>query len=391
MPEYVLVARRPVRRGVLVRGVKDALYIPAGMQGYRDPLLVPPGMAQFRGRAAGYMQVEPAYERPAYGLGDFRQAVVGLIAGKELDQLMSAVRRLNDEVIRGISERKPIIDGYREAKALLDDAVRRFGPPTIPAGPASIPNVKVLPAYTAMATARKGIQVLARQVQTLGMLDRVFTAISVELTKAGASAEANGIDVTLAQVRRFIRDTDDAAPPVAPEYMGAKRAILLLAKRKYAAAGVDRNAIDNPKWLGLYIQAANEVVPIPQPSPPAGAGLGNPLPVIAAVLIWVVGIVAAAVVASQAIARLIPDQNSKAVTARNIALEAERRKSEELARLRAAGASQAEIDAAMKSIDTSTKEAIAAVPEPKSPLGGILAPIGIVIAAAIGAKAAGVI
>ncbi|MGH9389849.1 MAG: hypothetical protein ACRD1Z_09550 [Vicinamibacteria bacterium] len=33
MPEYVLVARRPLRSGVLVRGVKEALYIPAGMQG----------------------------------------------------------------------------------------------------------------------------------------------------------------------------------------------------------------------------------------------------------------------------------------------------------------------------------------------------------------------
>jgi hypothetical protein len=112
------------------------------------------------------------------------------------------------------------------------------------------------------------------------------------------------------------------------------------------------------------------------------------MPVLAAILIWVVGIVAAAVVAAQAISRLIPDQNSKAITAREIALAAERRKADELARLRASGASQAEIDAAMKSIDASTKETIENIPKPESPFGAIAIPLAVIAAFGIG-KAAG--
>jgi hypothetical protein len=321
------------------------------------------------------------------GLGNFRQAVVSLIAEKELDQLISAVRKLNDEVISGINDRNSIITGYKEAKALLDEATRNFGPPVISTGLVSLPNTKVLPAYTAMVTARKGIQVLARKVQTLVMLDRIFTALSAELTKAGASNDANAIDITLAQVRRFVVETDNMASSLT-DYMDTKRAILTLAEKKYAAAGVDRNAIDNPRWLAIYVQAAQEIVPIPQ-EPPPSAGLGNPMPLLATVLIWVIGIVAAAVVAMRAISRLIPDQNSKAITAREIVLAAEKRKSEELARLRAAGASQAEIDAAMKSIDESTKRLLENIPEPKSPLGFLTIPIAIISVLGIG-KATGV-
>lgn len=452
MPEYILVARRPIRRGVLIRGVKEALIIPSGMQDLgaefpakqvalahnlvkklmaqgipeararqivqnalhkwkrgigwkRRGFTRPPGhskpgstrrafpsrgMGQFHNRAAGYMQVEPAYERPVYGLGDFRQAVLGLIAEKELNQLTSALHRLNEQVVQGIDDRNETARGYKEAKALLDEAVKQFGPPMI-SGPmgVSIPNPSVLPAYMAMATARKGVQVLARQVQMLGMLDRVFTKISVELTNAGATNDANSIDITLAQLRRFILDTDKMIAPLAPEYMDTKRAILQSAERKYAAAGIATNAIDDPKWFGLYVEAANEIVPLPdQPSPPPGAGLG--MPAIAAVIIWIVAVVAAAVVASQAIARLIPDQNSKAITARQIALEAAERKRQVEMQMRAQGASQAEIDAAKKSIDADTKDSIENIPEPKSPFGALAIPIAIVAALGIG-KAAGVL
>lgn len=45
---------------IVIRDVRSALMIPSGMT----------GVGQFRGRAAGYMQVEPAYERPVVGLGD---------------------------------------------------------------------------------------------------------------------------------------------------------------------------------------------------------------------------------------------------------------------------------------------------------------------------------
>lgn len=56
MRDYVLVARRPIQPGTVVTGARRALIVPAGMQ-------------QFHNRAAGYMQVEPAYERPVQGLG----------------------------------------------------------------------------------------------------------------------------------------------------------------------------------------------------------------------------------------------------------------------------------------------------------------------------------
>jgi hypothetical protein len=93
MSEYVLVARRPVRRGLIVRGVRHALYIPSGMQG-QGGAYNRGEIGQFRGKAGGYLQVEPAYERPVYGLGIVAAAVVGMIAEDELNQLTSAVHKL---------------------------------------------------------------------------------------------------------------------------------------------------------------------------------------------------------------------------------------------------------------------------------------------------------
>jgi hypothetical protein len=47
------------RRPVLVQGVRSAVLIPVGMT----------GLSQWNNRASGYLQVEPAYERPVSGLG----------------------------------------------------------------------------------------------------------------------------------------------------------------------------------------------------------------------------------------------------------------------------------------------------------------------------------
>ncbi|MGI0150060.1 MAG: hypothetical protein ACREDF_11095 [Thermoplasmata archaeon] len=68
MSEYILVARRPIQNGTVIRGVKEALYIPSGMQG-QGGAYNRAELGQFYNRAAGYLQVEPAYERPVYGLG----------------------------------------------------------------------------------------------------------------------------------------------------------------------------------------------------------------------------------------------------------------------------------------------------------------------------------
>jgi hypothetical protein len=43
---------------------------------YDHATFIPSGMHQFHNRAAGYMQVRPAYERPVYGLGAATRAVV---------------------------------------------------------------------------------------------------------------------------------------------------------------------------------------------------------------------------------------------------------------------------------------------------------------------------
>jgi len=333
----------------------------------------------------------------AYGVGDWREAIIGAIAGRELDLLMSAVRSLADDLVGAIEARGPVLEGWRRAKALAEEAQRLFGPPILSAGLASVPNPKTLPAMMALGTARKGVQVFARQVQTLTLLDRVFTAISAELTRAGVRGEAEAVDATLRQLRRFVFETDNLMGAV-PDYMDAKRAILSAAASEWAAWRVPSDAIGDPRWLAAYVKAADRVVPLPgRPGAPAELGqaglsdLGSPLAPLIAAIIWIVAIIAFAVVAANSIARLIPDQNSKAETARALLLAAEERKRQVELEMRRQGKSQAEINQAKASIDAEVKEVVAEIPEPKSPLAALLLPVGILVAGAFAAKAAGVL
>lgn len=64
---------RTVSEPTILRQFDHAQFIPSGMHGYNLPFehaqFIPSGMHQFHNRAAGYMQVAPAYERELVGLG----------------------------------------------------------------------------------------------------------------------------------------------------------------------------------------------------------------------------------------------------------------------------------------------------------------------------------
>jgi hypothetical protein len=80
---------RTIREPVILRRFDHAQFIPSGMHGYSLPFdhaqFIPSGMHQFHNRAAGYMQVAPAYERELVGLGmhpDRAAAIVRRAVGR---------------------------------------------------------------------------------------------------------------------------------------------------------------------------------------------------------------------------------------------------------------------------------------------------------------------
>lgn len=319
----------------------------------------------------------PRHRLRSSSMGDWGAAVTGLIANQELDQLNAAVRKLIDKLIAAIGQRAGLLKGYQEAKAAYQNAQQKFGPAFIFNGITQAPNIALVPFMLAFTSARKGVELMAREVQTMGFLDRIFTQVSVALTKAGLSNDANSIDQALAQIRRFNLETDNMFFTQAPEYHQAKQAILQQANAEWAALGVAKNAYDDPKWMAGYLRAAQRVVPIenlPQ-APPAvlEAGMGA-LPLLGALLVWTIGIVVAGFVLSEAISRVLPDQNSKAKTAEKLLLAYQEQKAQEAAQMRAAGASDAQINARMAAIDEEAKRAVAAVPDPPSMLKWILIP-----------------
>lgn len=315
-----------------------------------------------------------------HGMGDdWGGAVAGMIAGDELDKLVSAILDLNDQLVDMINSRASVLAGYAQAKTTYDQALQNF---------AGFDIGDLEPVQLALGTAKKGVQVYARQVQTLTMLDHVFTDISNALVNAGLKNDASNVDATLNQIRRFTIDTDNAFSRI-PEYMDAKRAILGDAQARWSANHVMSNAYSDPNWFALYVKAADAVVPLPnQPELPAelrAAGMGA-LPLIASMLIWVIGVVVAGVVISKALARAIPDQNSKAETVKQILLKAADEKARVRSEMMADGKSQAEIDAAMESIDRGAAQASKDVPDAPSMMGYILIPLGLGIGGIILAK-----
>ncbi len=311
-------------------------------------------------------------------MGDWGAAVTGLVAAQELDQLNSAVRKLIDKLISAIGQRAGLLQGYQEAKAALQSAQAKFGPAFISTGIIQVPNAALIPAMLAFGSAKKGVELMAREVQTMGFLDRVFTQVSAALTRVGLSNDANSIDQALAQIRRFNVDTDNMFFSQAPEYNQAKQAILRQAEAEWQALGVAKNAYDDPKWMAGYLRAAQSVVPIENiPQPPESvldAGMGA-LPLLGALLIWAIGIVVAGLVLSEAISRILPDQNSKAKTAEKLLLAYQDQKAKEAAQMRAAGASEAQIQTRMNAIDEEAKKNVNNIPEPGSLFKWLLIPV----------------
>ncbi len=334
---------------------------------------------------------------PLSGLGDWKGDIALAIAGKDLDKLVSAIMSVQDKMVEAINARPVALDGYRKAKALYDDATRRWGPPSFSVpmpytGSINVPNPRVASALYALNGARQSVEVFARMAQTLSLLDRVFTNISAELTRAGLAQEANNVDMTTRQVKRFLYDSDNAFAAV-PEFMAAKGRIMNVAYAEWQAWGVDGGAIGDPRWLQAYLKAADKVVRVPgAEAPPAGgvAGMGDPLGPLAFVLISVIGGIVATVVAIHGINKLVGAWNSKAETARVLILQRDREKEEMRKAMAAAGRPQAEIDAAVKAFDENTKQQVKDIPEGRDPFGSIALVLGIGVAAMIGAKAAGV-
>lgn len=307
-------------------------------------------------------------------------------AARELDALMSSVRKTQDFLIASINLRGPVAKAYDQAKALYDQTVAVAGGAFLQAGRVTVPNPQVLPAMIALASAKQGLEFFARQVQTLNELDVVYTQIAQGLHKSGLLAEEDVLNAAHQQILRFTTESDAILRAV-PAYQDAKNRIIAYFTAELAAAGIPVTATDDPRWFQSYLLAAEKVVPLPaqakQEAGMAGAALGDlgAFPIIG----FIVGLVlsvGAVVVALRAMERLLPDVNAKAKTAYDQALIVAKQRADEAAQMRAAGRSEAEIAARMAQINKEAEEAIKKLPEPASPLTALLIPAAAVAAAA---------
>lgn len=328
------------------------------------------------------------------GLGDWRGDVVSLIASKELGQLMSAVGKVSDQLLDAVVTRNDIYAGYVTAKRNLEMARASFGPDfSTGMYGVRIPNSNTVDAQVAYGTASKAVSVFARQVQTLAELKIVFLRIQSALSAAGAASDADAMAGTINQITRFESETNAKFLP-APEYQNTINQLVAAFKDELRVWGVAENAYDDPRWLSAFLKAADKVVPIPGspklPQPALDAGLGA-IPTIAWVIVGVVGVITAGFVLSSMLSQVIPDQNSKAETARQLLLSAQQQKAKVEAQMRAQGKSQAEIDDAKASIDADTKRSLSSIPDPGSPFGFLVIPGVVAAAGLITLKATGIL
>jgi hypothetical protein len=354
--------------------------------------VLPPGLGDVRRRITSSSFIRSILPQ---GIGDWRGDIASMIASDELDKLISAVRKLNDQLIDAITARNGIYSGYMVAKRNLTAARASFGDDFV-SGPMgiTIPNMDTIDAQIAYGTAVKAVRVFARQTQTLAELQIVFMRIQTALAAVGDTNDADAVAGTLSQMNRFQTETNSMFRGTVPEYQEAVNQLITSFNGELQSWGVSANAYDDPRWLAAFLKAADKVVPIPGrpelPQQALDAGLGI-IPVIAWVIVGVVGVITAGFVLSSMLSKLIPDQNSKAETARQIALAAQQRKAQEEARLRAQGASQATIDAAKASIDEDTHRQIQDIPEPGSPFGFLIIPGAVAAAGLIALKATGLL
>jgi hypothetical protein len=115
---------REIRTPIVLRSFDHAQFIPSGMHGYSLPFdhaqFIPSGMHQFHNRAAGYMQVAPAYERAVTGLGDSRRIERTLVArGVHPDRARAIVARA--AVRAGLGDDEPTGPTLADVQAKAGD------------------------------------------------------------------------------------------------------------------------------------------------------------------------------------------------------------------------------------------------------------------------------
>lgn len=328
-------------------------------------------------------------------LGDWKSDIASAIASKELDQLVKSIFRVQDYLSDAIAQRNPVAQGYREAKRLLDDSLK-IVPAYIVVGFTQVPNPLLIPQLTAVASAKQGIAYFARQVQTLNEISVVFLNIANILSEKGLKTDAESINTTYRQILKFSTETDAVMRDIT-YYNDVKMNLIAAFNSELASAGISKTDYGNPGWFQAFLRAADKVVPIPDAAKKevglTGFGMGDlgALPVLIGALIAVILSVGAVLVALKAVSRLIPDQNSKAETARQLLLKAQERKAAVEMQMRAQGATEDEIKARLSEIDKETEAAVGQIPEPKSPLASLALPAGIIAGGAILLKIAGVL
>ncbi len=324
------------------------------------------------------------------GMGDIKSDVAAAIASKELDELMSGVRKVQDALIDAINARPSTLKNYQTAAANYDAARETYSDGASDALEA---------AQKAKDAAVVGVQFFARQVQTLAELQIVFGQVSAGLQAAGLSNETDATDQTTRQINRFVIETDNLFSGV-PEYSDTKYAIISAFNRELSGNRVNQNDYSNRGWFQSYMNAVEKVVPLPKG---AGqglsgltgfrgmAGLGNPMaPALVALIVLVAGVVAT-VAAIKAINKLAEVFNSKAETARQLVLQRDQNWASMESQMRSSGASEEEIDTARAKWNAQTKAAVDNIPESPSIGGSVGIVAGILLAAGVGLKAAGVL
>lgn len=301
------------------------------------------------------------------GLGDFREAVAGIIAGGDLDKLVQAIYGVQDRLIDAINARPAVIDGYRKAFELADSEM--------------------------IESARMGVRIFARQVQTISELNILFMKIAEALSGAGLTNDANGVNQTVVQLRRFETETNQVMSGV-PEYSDVKWEILSAFNYELSRLGVSQNDYSNPEWISAYCRASAQVVPFEnEPSKPWGLsglfGLGE-LSTLAVAILWGIAIVAAAAVAAMTISKIISALNIRAETQQKLILDRNQQKEQLRLVLHAQGIPQAAIDMMMQQFDTETKKMVDDVPK-SNLISDLAVPVGIGVLVLIGLKAGGVI
>jgi hypothetical protein len=320
------------------------------------------------------------------GLSDWKGDIAAAVASGELDQLMSGVNKTQDSLISALNARGPVIESYRKARVLYDDARAKYGSPFI----GGMPNVSVFPATEAMSASIEGVKFFARQVQTLFELEVVLSKVSEGLFSAGLPNEEGSVNAAITQIRRFTSETDTLMRSI-PEYQQTKLKIIAAFNSELAARRIPAAKSDDPAWFEAYLVAADRVVSVPvEAGGMSGLGDLGFAPALV-VLIKVIAIIAATVVAIHAINKITSALNSKAETARDLILQRERDWTKVESDMRSAGKSQSEINNARNAWESGTAKTIKDIPEPSGIFGAVPAMILGVLGIGVALKVGGVV